>query len=70
MKIALTGPFSEEYYITEETGKNVFCIYFSVYAAFLLSVREQGASAIIQFIILSLLEVFRSLGTYKNMEFE
>ena len=70
MKIALTGPFSEEYYITEETGESVFCIYFSVYAAFLLSVREQGASAIIQFMILSLFEVFRSFGGYESMGFE
>ena len=50
--------------------KNLFCIYFSVYVAFLLSVREQGASAIIQFIILSLLEVFRSFWGYESMEFE
>ena len=50
--------------------KNVFCIYFSVYVAFLLSVREQGASVMIQFIILSLLEVFRSFGGYESMEFE
>ena len=50
--------------------KNVFCIYFAVYVAFLLSVREQGASAIIQFIILSLLKVFCSFGGYVSMEFE
>ena len=50
--------------------KNVFCIYFSVYVAFLLSVKEQSASAIIQFIILSLLEVFRSFGGYASMKFE
>ena len=49
--------------------KNVFRIYFSVYVAFLLSVREQGACAIIQFIILSLLEVFRSFGDMKAGNF-
>ena len=70
MKISLTGPFSEEYYITEEIGENVFSINFSVYVAFLLSVREQGASTIIQFIILSLLEVFRSFWEYASMQFE
>ena len=54
MKIAVTGPFSQEYYITEETGeKCVLHIFFSVYVAFLLFVREQGPTDIIQFIILS-----------------
>ena len=50
--------------------KIVFCIYFSVYVARLLSVREQGASAIMQFIILSFLEVFRSFGGHASMEFQ
>ena len=58
----MTGPFSEEYYITEETGEKCVLHILSVYVAFLLSVSEQGASAIIEFIILSLLELFRSFG--------
>ena len=47
------GHFLRNIILQRKLVKNVFCIYFSVYVAFLLSVGEQGASAIIQFIILS-----------------
>ena len=69
-KLHLQGHFLRNIILQRKLVKNVFCIYFSVYVAFLLSVREQGASAIIQFIILSLLEIFRSFGEYASMEFE
>ena len=56
-------------YYRKKLVKNVFCIYFSVYVAFLLSVTEQAASAIFQYIILSLWRYFAVLGHIQACNF-
>ena len=67
-KLQWQGHFLKNILLQRKLVKNVFCIYLSVYVARLLSVREEGSTDIIHFIIWSLLQVFRNFVGYASMQ--